>query len=150
MSYKKIANGALIAALYAVLTVVLAPISYGPIQFRVSEALTLLPFYLPEAMPGLFFGCVIANFFGGFGLIDMIVGSIATLLAALFTMKSKNIFVAAFWPVIFNAIIIGAELNYLIQAPLLLTCLHVGLGEAGACYIVGVPLMKLLERRNII
>lgn len=150
MSYKKIANGALIAALYAVLTVVLAPISYGPIQFRVSEALTLLPFYLPEAMPGLFFGCVIANFFGGFGLIDMIVGSIATLLAALFTMKSKNIFVAAFWPVIFNAIIIGAELNYLIQAPLLLTCLYVGLGEAGACYIVGVPLMKLLERRNII
>ena len=150
MSYKKIANGALIAALYAVLTVVLAPISYGPIQFRVSEALTLLPFYLPEAMPGLFFGCVIANFFGGFGLIDMIVGSIATLLAALFTMKSKNIFVAAFWPVIFNAIIIGAELNYLIQSPLLLTCLYVGLGEAGACYIVGVPLMKLLERRNII
>ena len=89
MSYKKIANGALIAALYAVLTVVLAPISYGSIQFRVSEALTLLPFYLPEAMPGLFFGCVIANFFGGFGLIDMIVGSIATLLAALFTMKSN-------------------------------------------------------------
>ena len=150
MSYKKIAKGALIAALYSVLTVVLAPISYGPVQFRVSEALTLLPFYVSEAVPGLFFGCIIANFFGGFGFVDMVAGSIATLLAAIFTRKSKNIFIAAAWPVIFNAIIIGAELNYLINVPLLATCLYVGLGEAGACYIVGIPLMKLLKSRGII
>ena len=65
-------------------------------------------------------------------------------------MKSKNIFVAAFWPVIWNAIIIGTMLHVLIEVPLLATGLYVGLGEAGACYIVGVPLMKILEKRAIL
>ena len=73
----------MIAALYAALTITLAPISYGPIQFRVSEALTLLPWYRAEAVPGLFVGCLVANFFGGYGLVDMICGSMATLIAAL-------------------------------------------------------------------
>ena len=132
------------------MTIVLAPISYGPVQFRVSEALTLLPFYLPEAIPGLFIGCVFANFFGGFGLIDMVFGSLATLIAAICTLKSRNIFVAALWPVLSNMIIIGTMLHYLIDVPLVATCIYVGIGEAGACYIVGVPLMKILEKRNII
>ena len=147
---KQIARSAIIAALYAALTVSLAPISYGPVQFRVSEALTLLPFYFPEAIPGLTIGCVLANFFGGFGLTDMFFGSLATLLAAFLTMKSKNIYIAAFWPVVFNAVIIGTMLHILIEVPLIATGLYVGLGEAGACYIVGVPLMKILEKRNII
>ena len=128
----------------------LAPISYGPVQFRVSEALTLLPFYIPEAIPGLFVGCIFANFFGGFGLVDMIFGSLATLIAAVLTLKSRNIFVAALWPVLSNMIIIGTMLHYLIDVPLIATCIYVGLGEAGACYIIGVPLMKILEKRNII
>ncbi|MBR6901831.1 MAG: QueT transporter family protein [Synergistaceae bacterium] len=149
---KKIARGALIAALYAVLTVILAPISYGPVQFRVSEALTLLPFYFAESIPGLTIGCMLANFFGGFGFTDMFFGSLATLIAAILTMKSKNIFVAALWPVLSNALIIGTMLHFLIgeEAPLIATCLYVGLGEAGACYLVGVPLMKILEKRKII
>ncbi|MBQ7558773.1 MAG: QueT transporter family protein [Synergistaceae bacterium] len=147
---KKIARGALIAALYAALTIALAPISYGPVQFRVSEALTLLPFYFPEAIPGLTIGCVFANFFGGFGFTDMFFGSLATLIAAFLTLKSKNIFVAAFWPVISNAVVIGAMLHFLIDVPLIATCFYVGLGEAGACYLVGVPLMKFLEKRKII
>ena len=128
----------------------LAPISYGPVQFRVSEALTLLPFYIPEAIPGLFVGCIFANFFGGFGLVDMVFGSLATLIAAVLTLKSRNIFVGALWPVLSNMIIIGAMLHYLIDVPLIATCIYVGLGEAGACYLVGVPLMKILEKRNII
>ena len=132
------------------MTVSLAPISYGPVQFRVSEALTLLPFYFPEAIPGLTIGCVFANFFGGFGLTDMFFGSLATLLAAFLTAKSKNIFAAAFWPVAFNAVIIGTMLHVLIEVPLIATGLYVGLGEAGACYVVGVPLMKILEKRNIL
>lgn len=147
---KKIAAGALIAAVYTVLTVSLAPISYGPVQFRVSEALTLLPFYMPEAIPGLFIGCIFSNFFGGFGLTDMVFGSLATLIAAILTRKSPNIYIAAFWPVLSNAVIIGAMLHYLIDVPLLATCLYVGLGEAGACYIVGIPLIKILEKRNLI
>ena len=147
---KKIARGAVIAAFYTALTVVLAPISYGPVQFRVSEALTLLPFYMPEAVPGLFIGCILANFWGGYGLPDMVFGSLATLIAAVLTWKSRNIYIAASWPVISNMIIIGTMLHFLIEVPLIATCVYVGLGEAGACYIVGVPLMKILERRNII
>ena len=76
---------ALIAALYTGLTFVLAPISFGPVQFRVSEALTLLPFCLPEAVPGLFIGCLISNMLGGFGIIDIVLGSAATLAAAWIT-----------------------------------------------------------------
>ena len=136
--------------MYAVLTIGLAPISYGPVQFRVSEALTLLPFYLPEAIPGLFAGCVFANFFGGFGLPDMVFGSLATLIAAILPRKSGNISLAALWPVLSNMVIIGLMLHVLIEAPLMATCLYVGLGEAGACWLVGVPLMKILEARRVI
>ena len=147
---KSLINGALIAALYAVLTIVLAPISYGPLQCRVSEALTLLPFYLPEAVPGLFAGCVLANIYGGFGILDIIFGSLATLIAAVLTRKSRNIYIAALWPVVSNMIIIGALLHYLENVPLIMTGIYVALGEFGACYIIGVPLMKILEHRNII
>ena len=136
--------------MYSALTISLAPISYGPAQFRVSEALTLLPFYMPEAIPGLFIGCVFSNFFGGFGLPDMVFGGLATLIAAILSRKSPNIYLAALWPVVSNMIIIGIMLHVLIEAPLIATCIYVGLGEAGACYIVGIPLMKILERQNII
>ena len=80
----------------------------------------------------------------------MIFGSLATLIAAILTKYFKNLFIGAFWPVISNALIIGAMLHYLIQVPLIATCVYVGLGEAGACYLVGVPLMKILEKKNII
>ncbi|MBQ9575090.1 MAG: QueT transporter family protein [Synergistaceae bacterium] len=150
MNTKKTARGALIATVYAALTIVLAPISYGPVQCRVSEALTLLPFYMPEAIPGLFIGCVLANFYGGFGLTDMVFGGLATLIAAIMTRKSSNIYLGAFWPVFWNMIIIGAMLHFLIDVPLIATCIYVGIGEAGACYIIGIPLMKILEKQNII
>lgn len=83
-------------------------------------------------------------------MIDIVFGSLATLIAAILSRKSRNIYLAALWPVISNAIIIGAELHYLIEAPLVMTCLYIGLGEAGACYVVGLPLMKLLVGRKII
>lgn len=83
-------------------------------------------------------------------MIDIVFGSLATLIAAVLTRRSRNIYLAALWPVLANAIIIGAELHYLIDAPLIMTCIYVGLGEAGACYIVGVPLMKILVNRNIL
>lgn len=140
----------MIAAIYSALTISLAPISYGPVQFRVSEALTLLPFYMPESIPGLFIGCVFSNFWGGYGLPDMVFGGLATLIAAILTRKSRNIYLAALWPVVSNMIIIGIMLHVLIGVPLIATCIYVGLGEAGACYIIGVPLMKILERQNII
>lgn len=140
----------MIAAVYAALTVTLAPISYGPLQFRVSEALTLLPFYMSEAVPGLFIGCVFANAYGGFGLADMVFGGLATLIAAVLSRRSKNLWLAAFWPVLSNMVIIGTMLHFLIDVPLAATCLEIGIGEAGACFVVGVPLMKILEKREVL
>lgn len=140
----------MIAALYAALTLVLAPISYGPIQFRVSEALTLLPWYLPEAVPGLFVGCAIANFFGECGLVDMVVGSLATLIAALLSRRAPRLWLAALSPVLMNMVFIGVMLHYLIDVPLVATCLYVGLGEAGACFLLGIPLMRALEHRGLL
>ncbi len=150
MKFKSLASGAMIAALYAVLTVAMAPISYGPVQLRVSEALTLLPWYLPEAVPGLFVGCVVANFFGGYGLVDMVAGSCATLIAAILTRRAHKLWLAALPPVLANMLIIGTMLHLLIDVPLVMTCVYVGLGEACACYILGVPLMKILERRGML
>ena len=109
-----------------------------------------MPFYIPEAVPGLLAGCIFSNFFGGYGLTDIIFGSLATLIAAVLTRKSKNVYIAALWPVLSNALIIGIMLHVLIDVPLIVTCIYVGLGEAGACYIIGVPLMKILERQGII
>ena len=109
-----------------------------------------MPFYIPEAVPGLLAGCIFSNFFGGYGLTDIIFGSLATLIAAVLTRKSKNIYIAALWPVLSNALIIGIMLHVLIDVPLIATCIYVGLGEAGACYIIGVSLMKILERQGII
>ncbi|MBR1673009.1 MAG: QueT transporter family protein [Fretibacterium sp.] len=150
MRSRALASGAMIAALYAALTVALAPISYGPVQFRVSEALTLLPWYLPEAVPGLFAGCVVANFFGGYGAVDMVVGSCATLIAALLTRRAPRLWMAAVPPVVLNMLLVGGMLHVLVGAPLIATAVYVALGEAGACFILGVPLMKLLERRGIL
>ncbi|MCL1875785.1 MAG: QueT transporter family protein [Synergistaceae bacterium] len=152
MRYKirDIARGAMIAALYIAVTMLFAPISFGEVQLRVSESLTLLPFYMPEAVPALFVGCLIANFIGGLGLWDVIFGSGATLLAALLSSKMPNLWLAAVPPVIVNMFVIGTILHLIIDVPLLAAYLYVGLGQAAACYAVGIPLMKVLEKYSII
>lgn len=150
MKLKALATGSMIAALYAVVTIALAPISYGPVQFRVAEALTLLPFYLPEAIPGLFIGCAIANVLGGYGFADVVVGGGATLLAAYLSRKMPHLWLAALPPVITNMFFIGLMLHLLIGVPLWSTALYVALGQAGSCFILGIPLMKLLEKRGIL
>ena len=89
-------EAAVIGAIYVVLTLLFAPLSYGEIQIRFSEALTILPFFTPAAIPGLFVGCIIANLFGGAIPVDIIFGSIATLIGAVFTyrLRSCNRFLA--------------------------------------------------------
>ena len=81
---------AAIAAVYVVLTLVFAPISYGEVQVRISESLTILPFFTPAAVPGLFIGCLIANITGGAIIWDIIFGSVATLIGAIGTYKLRN------------------------------------------------------------
>ncbi len=139
-------QAALIAAVYATITIALAPISYGQLQVRVSEALTVLPFFTPAAIPGLFVGCIIANIFGGGGPIDIIFGSLATLVAAYLSYKMKRKWLVPIPPILINGVVIGYVLHYLYGMPLIPSMLWVTLGQTMACYIIGYPLMNVLER----
>jgi uncharacterized membrane protein len=141
-----LARSALIAALYALLVLAFSPLSFGPVQFRVAEALTLLPWLFPEAIPGLFVGCLVSNLFGGLGIVDMVFGSLATLVAAWLTRRMPNVFWAAVPPVLINAVVVGTYLSFLLNVPMAATILYVGLGEAGVCFLLGIPLVTLLSR----
>ena len=143
-------RAAMIGAIYAIITIIFAPISYGMVQVRVSEMLMILPFFTPAAIPGLFVGCIIANIFGGFGLLDVIFGSLATLLSAFLVSKIGNKYLAPLPPVIVNAIIIGLVLHAVLDLPLYLTILWVGFGQFIACYGLGLPLLLLLEKKKYI
>lgn len=137
-----------IASIYFVLTYVFAPISFGPLQVRVSEALTVLPVFTPAAVPGLFVGCLLSNLLmTTLGPIDVILGSLATLVAAVGTwLLRERKPLAPLPPVIVNAAVIGLELHIVLGLPLLPTMGYVGLGELVACYMLGYPLMVLLGR----
>ncbi len=147
---RRLIEGAMIAAVYAVLTIMLSPISYGPLQVRVSEALTVLPAFTPAGVPGLFVGCVVANMLGPYGAWDMVCGSAATLIAALCSYKlRKRRLLVPLPPVIANGAIVGAMLHYVYGVPNLAACmLWVALGELLACYGLGYPLIKVLEGRR--
>ena len=142
-----IVRAALIAALYAALTLALYPISYGPVQFRVSEALTLLPVFMPEAIPGLFVGCLLANLIGSATIWDIVFGSLATLIAAVLTYATRrNRYIAAAWPVICNGVIVGLVLALTCELPMALTMAEVALGELAVVYTVGLILLAALGR----
>ncbi len=143
-----ILRAAVVAALYAAVTLLLAPISYGPLQFRVAEALTLLPMLTPAAVPGLFVGCVVANLMSpAVTLLDVVFGSLATLGAATLTRRLRNRpAVAALPPVLINALVVGAVLAFSYNLPFWLTALEVGAGQLGVCYLLGLPLYYALRR----
>lgn len=142
-----IVRAAVIAALYAALTLALYPISFGAVQFRVSEALTLLPVLMPEAIPGLFVGCLLANLIGAATVWDVVFGSLATLIAAFMTYATRrNRIVAAIWPVACNGVIVGAVLALTAQLPVALTMGQVALGEVAVVYTVGMAMLAALNR----
>ncbi|KRU24766.1 queuosine precursor transporter QueT [Clostridium sporogenes] len=150
----KLVFSAVIAAIYTVLTLLLAPISYGQIQVRVSESLTLLPFLSSYSIWGVFLGCIISNLIGGNGIIDVVFGSLATLIAAILTyyigksnLKFKK-YLAPLPPIIINAVVIGFILNYTLKLPLLLSIIWVGLGEAISCYVLGLILISIIEKNK--
>lgn len=148
-------EAAAIGAIYVVLTLLLAPLSFGEVQIRFSEALTILPFFTPSAIPGLFIGCIIANLLGGAIPVDIIFGSIATLIGAVFTYKLRNSnrFLAPIPPIAANAIIVPFVLRfgYGVNLPIPLMMLTVGIGEVVSCAIVGLILQTaLLKYKNVI
>lgn len=146
----RIALSALVAALYAGLAAALAPVSFGPVQFRLSEALTLLPFFVPEAVPGLFVGCALANMLGGFGLADIVLGSISTLAAAWLTARMPSVWLAAVPPVVINAAVVGGYLAVLTDTPILLSVLYIALSQSAVCFGLGAPLALYVSRSHLL
>lgn len=142
-----IVEGAIIGAIYAAITILLAPIGYGQIQVRVAEALTVLPYFTPAAIPGLFIGCIVANIYGG-GLLDIIFGSLASLVAAILSRKAPKRWLVPLPPVIINGLVIGWVLFMVQGLPYWLTVGTVTLGQIVACYGLGYPLLLLLERNR--
>ncbi len=149
-----LAQAAVVAALYTALTVLLAPISFGAVQCRVSEALCVLPYLMPSSVWGLFLGCLLGNLIMGAPWFDIVFGSLATLAAALCTYWfSRWKLPRCFAPlpgVVFNALVMGAVLTYgyLLPLPYWTSALYVGVGQAVACYAIGLPLLYILCRNK--
>ena len=164
MKNKKILHlvyGAIIAAFYAAATVLISPISYGAVQFRLSEVLTVLSVFTPAAVPGLTVGCIIANLPSPYGVWEILFGSAATLLAAITARKLRHItfkslpLLSIIMPVIFNALIIGAEIAILTPsdstkfAMFVISALQVGAGELAVCILGGIPFFFAVKRTNL-
>lgn len=152
ISVKGITTSAVIAAAYVVLTLPFASISFGPVQFRIAEVFTVLPFLSPYAIFGNFIGCFVSNLLFSTPL-DMVVGSLATLLAAFLTYKCKKIYTAALPPVIVNAFVIGTMLAVISDGftPVLLLSYigSIALSQFIVCFVLGIPFIKLLQRYKL-
>ena len=157
LSVRRLVRCAVIAAVYVVVCLVLAPFSYGAVQVRVAEALCLLPVFGTEYIVGVTLGCFLANLLGS-TVFDVVFGTLATLLACLVTYKLRDIRVkglaipASLPPVVFNMIIVGAfEITFFFSdgAPTAMLAVFnavtVGIGELISCTILGVALVKLIE-----
>lgn len=158
-----ITTAAIIAAVYAALTYFGAffGLSYGPIQLRFSEVLTILPIFTPAAIPGLTIGCFIANI-GSFNLLDMVFGTLATLIAAILTRLFKDIkfkgipLLSLFPPVIVNALIIGLEIAIFFLPEglsvygFLISALQVGTGQLIVCYVLGIPFYFTVKKTKLL
>ena len=143
-------RGAMVAALYAALTLGLAPVSYGAVQVRVSEFMTLLAFYDKGLIPGLTLGCLISNVGSPFGITDMLIGTSATFLGLYFMRFCRSAFLASLMPVFSNGLLIGFELNYMADLPLLPTMGYVALGEIISVTILGNLLLPLFLKNETV
>lgn len=157
LSVARLVRCAVIAAVYVVLCLALAPFSYGAVQVRIAEALCLLPVFGAEYIVGVTLGCFLANLLGS-TVIDVVLGTLATLLACLVTYKLRNVRVkglaipASLPPVVFNMLIVGAfEITFFFSdtaptaALAAFNAVAVGIGEIISCTVVGVALVKLVE-----
>ena len=150
-----LSRAAIIAALYAIVTIMFAPISYGLAQIRVSEAFTVFAYFEPAAIPGLWLGAMIANIYGGFGPWDIFFGSGLTLVAAWLTWRIKSPALALLAPVLLNGLGIALMLKYILAIPdaasisYPIAALMVGGGEAIAVYGIGYPVLLYVLRARL-
>lgn len=145
-------EGGIIASVYVVLALVFAPISFGPIQLRIAEALTALPLRRGSAVSGLFVGCFIANSLGPNGMMDAVIGSGLTLIAAVITycLRKKNFFVAMLAPVVINAVGIGLMIKYIYADTLSLYLIiaYIAGGQILACMGLGYLFIKAYDKAD--
>lgn len=144
---KTIAMNAMIACVYVVLTIAIAPIAYGGIQMRISEIMIFLAFYNKKYIPGLVIGCFIANMASPMGIWDMCFGTIATVLACIAMYQTKYLLIGALSGGMINGLIVGAELYFAMELPFIINAFYVFIGEF-AVLIVGAVLFKLLEKND--
>lgn len=155
----------MIAAVYTVVTLVLAPVSYGNIQVRLSECLTMLPLIYEPSIPGVTLGCFLSNLIGAMtgmnptGYLDAVIGTLATFMAALCTWELRNVRIheipvlSILMPVVWNFFLVGAELGFLFMPDkvilgTLINGTWVAIGEL-ICVIPGYFLVKALKRTKI-
>lgn len=155
-------HGALIAAIYAAATYSISAIAYGPVQFRISEALTVFSVFTPAAVPGLTVGCILSNISSPYGVWDIIFGSGATLLAAVSARALRRItfkgipVLSILMPVVFNALIVGAEITFFFPSDSVaslsafaVSALQIGLGELAVCLLGGIPLYIAISKTKL-
>lgn len=147
-STRSVARVAILTAVYALLTVLppLSAISYGPVQVRVAEALTVLPFAFPWAVWGLYLGCVVSNLASPFLIWDIGLGATGTLVAALLTRRMPKAYLAPLPPVVVNALVVSLYVSRLSGMPYWPVVLYIGAGQAVACYGLGYPLLLYVLR----
>ena len=147
ISVKLIVVNAMIASVYAALTLAISPIASSEIQFRLSEIMVFLAFYNKKYIPGLIIGCIIANLFSPMGLLDVIFGTISTIIVCITMYVIKNRYLAAIIGAIITGLIIGGELWYAYQIPYLINALYVAIGEL-IVLIIGALVFKAIEHNE--
>lgn len=146
---KQLTRGAIIAGLYIAITFALAPVGFGIVQFRASEALTTLPILYPEATFGLYIGVLLANFLGGFGFVDIFFGSLITLAAAFLTYRTRDSWLAYLWPIVLNGFLVSIYLAPIVGVPYWVSVLSLSVSEAVVVLGLGYPLVRWLRSRGI-
>jgi uncharacterized membrane protein len=150
LSARKLARVSVLAAVYALLTVLppLNSLGYGPVQIRVAEALAVLPFVFPWAPWGLYLGCIVANLGSPFLPWDLSLGAFASLAAALLTRRMPRPLLAPIPPILLNALLVSVYVAPLSGLPYLTVALYIALGQGVACYGIGYPLLLYLLRNH--
>ncbi|MDI9486186.1 MAG: QueT transporter family protein [Bacillota bacterium] len=144
---KRLARAGIIAALYITLVFVFQAISFGPVQLRVAEALTLLPMVYPEAIGGLYVGALLANILGGQGPWDIFGGSFVTLLAAYLTYRYRGQIIGYASPIVLNAFLVSLYLWYILDLPAYWPLvLSIGAGQSAVVLILGIPLLRFVQK----
>jgi uncharacterized membrane protein len=147
VSTRQLVRAAFIAAVYILLVYFFAGVSFGIFQLRPAEALTLLPILYPEAVPALFVAVMLSNILGGLGPWDVFGGSLVTLLAAWLTYRYRHSWIAYASPIVCNALLISIYLHLIFEVPYWLSVVGVGVSESVSVLLLGIPLIKLLQRR---